>query len=119
MSGNIEGLKELNKAFRNIRTQTKKELDEILTEIALDLASKSSQSAPVLYGDLRGELAVPKKIPKGYKVGSSLPYTRKQHEHLEYKHPRGGGAKFLERPFNENKDKYLKAVEEVIKNVSK
>ena len=119
MSGNIEGLKELNKAFKDIRTQTRKELDKIITDIALDLASKSSQSAPVLYGDLRGELAVPKKIPKGYKIGSSLPYTRRQHESLEYSHPRGGGAKFLEKPFNENKDKYLKAVEEVIKNVNK
>ena len=119
MTYNVEGLTELNKALSRLRTQSKKEADNILTDIALDFASKASQAAPVLYGDLRGDLAVPKKIPQGYKIGSSLPYTRRQHECLEYKHPRGGGAKFLEKPFNENKDKYLKAVEEVIKNVNK
>lgn len=116
---NIRGIDELNNNLARLRQQTEEEVKKELTDIALDFASKSSESAPVKFGDLRGELAVPRKIPNGYVVGSSLPYTRKQHEHLEYHHPLGGGPKFLERPFNENKDGYIKAIKEVIKSVNK
>lgn len=116
---NITGLDELNRNLQKLRQQTDVEVKKELSDIALDFASKSSNAAPVKLGDLRGELAVPRKIQNGYVIGSSLPYTREQHEHIEYHHPLGGGPKFLERPFNENKDKYIKAIEEVIKNVNK
>ncbi len=34
-------------------------------------------------------------------------YAHIQHENLHYRHPRGGGAKYLERPLFENYPKYL------------
>ena len=116
---NIKGLEELNRSLKKLKDNTEKETDKILVKISNDLATKSSASAPVLTTALRQDLKVPKKIPNGYEIGSKLPYTRIQHETLWFNHPRGGGAKFLEYPFNQNKDSYMKAIEEVIKNVNK
>lgn len=115
----VNGLDELNRKLGQLKSKNKKEFDKVITDIAIDFSSKASNSAPVLYGDLRGELSIPKKVKDGYEIGSSLPYTRRQHECTWYNHPRGGGPKFLERPFNENKGKYIKRVEEVMKNANK
>ena len=119
MSLNIKGLDKLNKNLEKLKTKTEKETDRILVEISNDFATKSSASAPVLTTALRKDLKVPKPIPNGYEIGSKLHYTRLQHETLWFNHPRGGGPKFLEYPFNQNTDSYVKAIEEVIKNVNK
>ena len=120
----VEGLEELNKNLNKLSKISEVAVKEELRDISLDFASKSSNAAPVKYGDLRGSLSIPFKINDlSYEVGSNLPYTRKQHECTWFKHPLGGGAKFLERPFNENKDKYIKGVQnrlkEEMKNVTK
>ena len=47
-----------------------------------------------------------------WQVGSSLPYTRRQHEGIHFNFKRGGGAKFLERPFRENQSVYIKRIRE-------
>lgn len=108
---NIKGLKELNVNLNKLAKTAPKAAEEEIADIALDFASKASNAAPIEFGDLRGDLATPKKINNlSWKVGSSLPYTRRQHEHLEYKHPRGGGAKFLEYPFKENVKAYNKQI---------
>ena len=113
---NVTGLDELNRNLQRLRREVPEEVEEELADIAMDFASNA---APVKYGDLRGERASPHKISKGWKIGSSLPYTRSQHEHLDYVHPLGGGPKFLEYPFNENKDRYKRAIEEVLRNANR
>jgi len=45
---------------------------------------------------------------KAVYISFNTPYARRQHEELGYNHPRGGKAKYLEDPFNRNKDKVLK-----------
>ena len=54
--------------------------------------------------------AFPEKIgkEKAVYISFSTPYARRQHEELEYEHPLGGKAKYLEDPFNRNKQKVLK-----------
>ena len=112
----VEGLDELNKNLNKLLKVSKNAVKEEITDIALDLASKSSNAAPIDLGDLRGSLATPKKISEfAWEVGSDLPYTRIQHESLWFNHPKGGGAKFLERPFNENKKKYIKSIKDRLK----
>lgn len=111
----IEGLKELNAKLSQLAKIAQQEAEKELADIALDLGSKCSNAAPVLYGDLRGELAKPRR--KGnlsWQVGASLPYTRRQHEGVHFKHPRGGGAKFIENPFRQNANKYIKEIGETI-----
>lgn len=63
-------------------------------------------------------------------VGYSLPYALRQHEDLALRHDRidgytrpdgttvnmiaGGEAKYLERPFNENAETYIKRIEKIV-----
>ena len=77
-----------------------------LVECGADLQSKSIQEAPVDSGDLRADCAVEEE-PLKVRAGYSLPYAMKQHEELDFNHPKGGKAKYLEDPFNENADNYV------------
>ena len=45
---------------------------------------------------------------KAVYISFNTPYARRMHEELGYNHPRGGKAKFLEDPFNRNKEKVIK-----------
>jgi len=52
---------------------------------------------------------------KAVYISFNTPYARRQHEELDYEHPRGGKAKYLEDPFNRNKDKVLKYAAKQVK----
>lgn len=86
---------------------------------AADLQGKSAAQAPIDTGDLRANCAVNMDYsdPENPKVdiGYNLPYAIRQHEHTEYRHPKGGKAKYLEDPYNENKSKYEKFIKDTIK----
>ena len=97
----------------------------------LDLAGESSRRAPVKLGDLRdncvatlGGVTVfakntevlnsnPPSLAAFGKVSYGLPYALRQHEDLTLNHPKGGEAKFLERPFEERKQRYIKWLESI------
>lgn len=83
-----------------------------LVEIGTDLAGRSAEEAPVDKGDLRGNATV--DVSQAQKmivrVGYSLPYALRQHEELNYNHPRGGKAKFLEDPYRENTGRYIEYI---------
>lgn len=42
-------------------------------------------------------------------------YSVVQHERLDFNHPRGGEAKYLENPFNENAQQYIGNISEAVK----
>ena len=65
--------------------------------------------------------AFPEKIgkEKAVYISFNTPYARRQHEELDYEHPRGGKAKYLETPFNANKKKVIKYAERKIKEALK
>lgn len=112
----IEGLDELLKNLKKLAKEIPDIAEEELADIALDLGSKCSNAAPVESGDLRGELAKPRrKGPMSWQVGASLPYTRRQHEGTHFNFKRGGGAKFLETPFRENQAVYIRRIKDVLK----
>lgn len=81
---------------------------------AADLQGESAREAPVDTGDLRANCNVSRMKEDGekawYEVGYDLPYARIQHERLDFNHPKGGKAKFLEDPFNRNKKQYDTAI---------
>ncbi|HHV98600.1 MAG TPA: hypothetical protein GXX36_03345 [Clostridiaceae bacterium] len=54
--------------------------------------------------------AYPKPVgkEKAVYISFNTPYARRQHEEIGYNHPLGGKAKYLEDPFNRNKEKALK-----------
>jgi hypothetical protein len=52
-------------------------------------------------------------------ISFNTPYARRQHEELDYEHPRGGKAKYLETPFNANKKKVIKYADKQIRKALK
>lgn len=84
---------------------------EALIKCAADLQTRSVNRAPIDTGKLRENCVVDTSQIGGgtIRVGYSPEvdaYSMIQHERLDFNHPRGGEAKFLENPFNENLDKY-------------
>ena len=56
---------------------------------------------------------------KAVYISYNTPYARRQHEELGYNHPLGGKAKYLEDPYNRNKDKVLQYAEKQVKKTLK
>ena len=56
---------------------------------------------------------------KAVYISFNTPYARRQHEELDYNHPLGGKAKYLEDPFSRNKDKVLKYAAKQVKKTLK
>ena len=65
--------------------------------------------------DMKDAFPGPEGKEKAVYISFNTPYARRQHEELGYNHPRGGKAKYLEDPFNRNKDKVLKYAEKKVK----
>lgn len=86
---------------------------------ASDLQGKSSAQAPIDTGDLRANCSVSPLQQEGdqvwVKVGYNLPYAIVQHERLDFRHPKGGKAKFLEDPYKENAAKYERFIKDAVK----
>lgn len=93
--------------------------EQVLLKCGADLQGKSAEQAPIDNGDLRRNCSVSQIQDNNgeinIKIGYDLPYARRQHEGLHFKHPKGGKAKFLEDPFNENIDKYDSYIQKTIK----
>ena len=58
--------------------------------------------------DMKDAFPGPVGKEKAAYISFNTPYARRQHEELGYNHPLGGKAKYLEDPFNRNKNKVLK-----------
>jgi len=58
--------------------------------------------------DMKDAFPGPEGKEKAVYISFNTPYARRQHEELGYNHPLGGKAKYLEDPFNRNKQKVLK-----------
>lgn len=89
---------------------TDAKIKKAILESALDLQQRSSDEAPVKDGDLRGDAGIDDSRLQAddfVLVGYNLPYALIQHERLDFEHPQGGKAKFLEDPFEKNAKKYI------------
>jgi hypothetical protein len=65
--------------------------------------------------DMKDAFPGPEGKEKAVYISFNTPYALRQHEELDYKHPRGGKAKYLEDPFNRNKEKVLQYAEKQVK----
>ena len=127
---------ELNKQLKRAYKRNPEETAKAARDCLLDLAGESSRRAPVDTGDLRndctaelnGQTIFTMQLPisgttralKAYgSVSYGLPYALRQHEGLTYNHPRGGEAKYLERPFEERKERYIKRFEKIVEELIK
>lgn len=129
-----EYLKGLNEVIENIQNEVDKlqvKSTQGLADALLFVATESQQRAPVDTGDLRGSVKVeidgdmysegvkggginvvgslPEKATEGT-VSFNTKYAAVQHEQINYNHPRGGQAKYLESVLLENKDRILNII---------
>lgn len=138
----IEGLDALQDKIKAMPEAVRKAAENALQIVATDLWGKAAERAPVDTGDLRGsgfavvgnktvgemeEDTNPKSvrgdIPKvsglNAVVGFAEPYALRQHEDMELNHPQAigvyGRAKYLEIPYEENRDRYVDDVGKAIK----
>lgn len=119
MSAELEGLKELEKNFNNLLSKMDKVNHDALQKAAIDLLGKAIDLAPVDKGDLRGSGTVKPDGDNAVDIGFTEPYAVYQHEHTEFKHPKGGQAKYLEQPFRQNTPKYIDDIAEVNRDALK
>ena len=137
----VEGI---DNVIRNINRQIGK-MKEVsvkgVEDVGLDLLGKAVRDAPVDTGDLRGSGTAAfgdnviaegdedgnidivgtasRKAKPEVTVGFGVPYAHRQHEDLEYHHPRGGKAKYLEDPLKQNAKQYVRHIAEKVREVNK
>lgn len=112
-------------AFRsnipNVQRMIKQKTKEAMDMIVNDLTRRSKQLAPLDTGDLRGsgESSVNENTNEIIgTVSFNKPYALVQHEDLSFHHPRGGQAKYLEQPLNQNRDRYKDFIKNKIREVT-
>ena len=112
-------------AFRsnipNVKRLIKQKTKEAMETIVNDLTRRSKQLAPLDTGDLRGAGEGKVNDRNNDIIGTvsfNKPYALVQHEDLSFHHPRGGQAKYLEQPLNENRDRYKDFIKNKIREVT-
>lgn len=88
-------------------------LEDAVSDAADDLVIQARAAAPVEQGTLRGSIQTDGARRKGagveavvYTSAEAGEYAAKQHERLDFSHPSGGQAKFLEFPLIQNRQRY-------------
>ena len=92
-----------------------------MEKVVNDLTRRSKQLAPLDTGDLRGAGEGDVKIIRNNVIGTvtfDKEYAMKQHEDMTFKHPRGGQAKYLEQPLNQNRRRYKQFIADKVKEVT-
>ena len=110
----ISGLKELQDKLSRMSPDATKEAERALLTVVTDLRGKAADLAPVDTGDLRGSAFAEVNGLQGV-AGFQEQYALKQHNHVEYRHPKGGKALYLEEPYQDNRDKYIDYIVKVVK----
>ena len=118
----IWGMDRLLANLQRIEREINVEVKKAVEESCLDLQGKAQERAPLDTGDLRGsantKITTTARRIKG-EVGFNEPYALEQHENLQYSHPQGGEAKYLENPFKENENTYKQNIEDAVRSVTR
>ncbi|MFD6699688.1 MULTISPECIES: HK97 gp10 family phage protein [unclassified Microbacterium] len=86
--------------YQPILSTVEKAAQAAMRKTAAELLKRSNELAPADDGDLRKSGRV-KVDDLDVRVYYTAPHAVLQHEHLDWAHPDGGGAKFLERASEE------------------
>lgn len=100
----IKGFKEIYKNLNITEEQIIKGAVRGMRTTAQNILGESQKLVPVDTGTLQesGNVKVNQNALTAT-ISYNTPYALKQHEDATLKHPKGGEAKYLERPFNEKK----------------
>lgn len=114
----IEGMDELRAVLQKIPEAVRDAAEASFRKSILDLEGKARELAPIDLGDLRGSAYSDVGFTTwGLEAvaGFTEPYALLQHEDMEFNHPKGGQAKYLEQPLKENIAQYTADLAETIK----
>jgi hypothetical protein len=113
-------LKDIQAKLDKITTDVPKATVKAVADVAIDCIGRAVERAPVELGDLRGSgyaTVNQQQVARGNadgsitsggapapsgdgtveaEIGFTAPYALVQHEHVEFEHPLGGEAKYLE-----------------------
>lgn len=100
----ISGFKELYKNLGLLEDEIQTAAFKGMRKLANNILAESQKIVPVDTGTLKesGNVSSDKNT-NIVTISYNTPYARKQHEDNTLNHPKGGEAKYLERPFNEKK----------------
>ena len=121
MGVKIRGLDKIEANFKKYKVDAFRQIKDAVEDASFDLQGKSQRQAPVDSGDLRGSAStdIDVKLAKVTgEVGYNEEYALDQHEHLEYNHPRGGNAKYLEGPLKQNQSRYIKEISAALRRAT-
>lgn len=114
----------INRIQRQIKAKTKEAMEDVVS----DLTRKSKELAPLDSGDLKGSGKGDVDVIGDNIVGTvsfnagsedgKTSYALIQHEDMSFNHPRGGQAKYLEQPLNQNRDRYKTFIKDKIREVT-
>jgi hypothetical protein len=106
------------RTIRQVEDRTKGKIKNAIEDVLLDLQRRAIERAPIDTGDLRGSSSVEVVERNGMitgTIGFNTPYAMKQHEDLTLNHPRGGEAKYIEKPLKENEARYKQFVKDAVR----
>lgn len=110
----LDGVDDLDRRLQQLAAGIDNATDRALADSANHLLGEAVRLAPVDTGDLRGSGNVA-PIQGGYEVRFTQRYAAVQHERLDYHHPRGGQAKYLEQPLEANRQRYLQHLRDSVR----
>lgn len=103
----LKGLTDVSTRMGELMAKQEDLTEESMREIVTDIRQVAADRAPVETGTLRGTAYETVVGLFDQVIGSvHFPekYAARQHEHVEYNHPLGGEAKYLEKTVLENVD---------------
>lgn len=132
------------RALKKMPAAARRAVGQEVSLAALDLLSEAVRLAPVKEGTLRGSgsvhfggkriatgsdfdaLAIPGEAASGGEgtgpmtaaVIFNTVYATAQHERMDFNHPKGGQAKYLETPLERNRKQYERRIAEAVKKVT-
>lgn len=97
------------------RRELEHAVERAVTKCGEHLLGEAQRNAPVEEGTLRasGDLEIHHAAGGRIiaEVSFSTAYAARQHEELDWDHPKGGEAKYLERALVENADRYTRIID--------
>lgn len=98
----IDGFKEIYQKLGLLEEEIEKNALKGLKKLGEVILDESQKLVPVDTGVLKDSGTVQSnKREQSVTISYNTPYARKQHEDNTLNHPKGGQAKYLERPFDE------------------
>ena len=103
----LRGMDEVLSALDAINREAPEATQEAVKMAAKDIGERARERAPRDTGELQKSLQVRAwklKTGAAAKIKFAAPHAKLQHEHVEWAHPMGGEAKFLEKAALEKRD---------------